>query len=103
MGKAMRLSEALPTTIPLAARVDSVHAVANSMDAVYQLEALASRHNYPVSERPVYATKDCKVETCRSTHYNAGAIQPWHPSRTTGSTSSSKVIYCIGCSLVMLF
>ena len=62
MDKAMRLIETMPRIIPLAARVDGIYFAADSIESVYHLEAVASRHQYPVSERSIFATKECKVE-----------------------------------------
>ena len=62
MHKATRLIESLPRIVPLAARVDGIYYMAPDV-ASTELEALASRHKYPVSERGVFQLKDCKLSS----------------------------------------
>ena len=49
MHKTMVLIEKLPRIVPLAARVDAVYFMARDEEALHELEAVASRHRYPVS------------------------------------------------------
>ena len=57
MEKATRLLEQLPRIVPLAARVDGIYFTSKDEGAITELEALASRPHYPVSERCVYQIK----------------------------------------------
>ena len=58
MERAARLIERIPRIVPLAARVDGIYFSSSHADAVTELEALASRHQYSVTERPVFKMKE---------------------------------------------
>ena len=52
--RAARLIERIPRIIPLAARVDGIYFPSKHADSVTELEALASRYQYSVTERYVF-------------------------------------------------
>ena len=57
MERAARLIERIPRIIPLAARVDGISFSSKHAESVTELEALASRHQYSVTERSVFKMK----------------------------------------------
>ena len=61
MEKAMRLIEKIPRIVPIAARVDGIYFKADDESTMLQLEAIASRHRYPVSDRCTYQIKNAKL------------------------------------------
>ena len=58
--------EQLPRVVPLAARVDGIYYSADE-ESELQLEALASRHQYAVTKRCVYAIKHATLPQYRQT------------------------------------
>ena len=61
MEKAMRIIEKIPRLVPIAARVDGIYFKATDEPSMLQLEAVASRHRYPVTERCTYQIKNAEL------------------------------------------
>ena len=57
----MRIIEKIPRLVPIAARVDGIYFKATDEQTMLQLEAVASRHRYPVSERCTYQIKNAEL------------------------------------------
>ena len=56
-----RILEKIPAAIPLATRVDGIYFGVRGPDQLHEVEALAARNTYSVSQRPVFCLKDCKI------------------------------------------
>ena len=61
MEKAMRVIEQLPRVVPLAARVDGIYFKAADEPTRFELEAIASRQCYPVTDRCTYQIKNTEL------------------------------------------